>query len=96
LTEREPVFDRQVLTLDIAQVSSSMALAAESMARVTRVTPLILVADVRDQSFRTLQLDLECGDQCILRIYNDVARLSLQLKTDGKLQLWSSLSSLSP
>jgi hypothetical protein len=25
-----------------------------------------------------------------------VARLSLQLKTDGKLQLWSSLSSLSP
>ena len=65
------------------------------MARVTRVTPFILVTDVRDQRFRTLQLDLECGDQCIFRIYNDVARLSLQLKTDGKLQLWSSLSSLS-
>jgi hypothetical protein len=62
------------------------------MAGVTRVTPFILVTDVRDQSFRTLQLDLECGDQCIFRIYNDVARLSLQLKTDGKLQLWSSLS----
>jgi hypothetical protein len=67
-----------------------MALAAESMARVTRVTPFILVADVRDQCFRTLQLDLERGNQRIFRLYNAVARLPLQLKTDGKLQLWSS------
>jgi hypothetical protein len=60
------------------------------MPRVTRVTPFVLVADIRDQCFRTLQLDFGCGNQRIFRVYNDVASLPLQLKTDGKLQQRSS------
>jgi hypothetical protein len=80
----------------VTPVGASTAFAAESMPGVTRVTPFILVADIRDQCFRTLHLDFECGNQRIFRIYDDVPRLSLQLKTDGELQLWSSLSSLSP
>ena len=66
------------------------------MPRVTRVTPFVLVADVRDQCFRTLQLDFECGNQRIFRVYNDVASLPLHLKTDGKLQLRSSLVLIKP
>ena len=73
-----------------------MAVAAKSAPRVTLVTPFILMADVRDQCFRALHLDFECGNQCIFRVYDDMASLSLQLQTIGKLQLRSSLSLLRP
>ena len=33
------------------------------------------------------KFDFECGNQCIFRVYDDMASLSLQLKTNGKLQL---------
>jgi hypothetical protein len=66
------------------------------MPRVTRVTPFILVADIRDQCFRALHLDFECGNQRIFGVYDDVASLPLQLKTNGKLQLRCSMSSLRP
>ena len=73
-----------------------MALPMETEHRVSRITPLILPADVCDQCFRVLYLDLEGGNQRIFRVHDDMACLSLQLKTDGKLQLHSSLSLLSP
>src|SRR5215216_5171619 len=57
---------------------ASMALAAESMHGMTRVTPFVLPADVRDLRLRALQLDFEGGNQRVFRVYDDVARLSLQ------------------
>jgi hypothetical protein len=69
-----------------------MGLAGEPMSRVTRVTAFILVTDIRDQCLRALHLDLECGNQRIFRVHDDVASLALQLETNGKLQLRASLS----
>src|SRR5262249_42947819 len=62
--------------------------------RVTGVAPFILPPPIRDQCLRALQLDFEGGNQRIFRVHNDVVRLIFQLKTDHKLQLRSSLSSL--
>jgi hypothetical protein len=67
-----------------------MARPGKTEHRVARVTPLILPADVYDQCFRALDLDFEGRNQRILRVHDDVAGLSLQLKTNGKLQLHSS------
>jgi hypothetical protein len=55
------------------------------MPKVTRVTPFILVADIVISASGALHLDFECGNQCIFRVYDDVAGLPLQLKTNGKL-----------
>jgi hypothetical protein len=73
-----------------------MALAAESVHGVTCVAPFILPADVVDQRFGALHLHFEGGNQRIFRVYDDVARLPLYLKTDGKLQLRFPFSSLRP
>ena len=54
---------------------------------VTCVAAFILPADVVDQRFGALHLRFEGGNQRIFRVYDDVARLPLHLKTDGKLQL---------
>jgi len=69
---------------------ASIALATESGHRVTRVTSLILPADVGDQRLRALHLDFESSHQCIFRVNDDVASFPVQLETDGKLQLRSS------
>ena len=74
---------------------ASRARPVETEHRVARVTPLILPADVCDQCLRALDLDFEGRNQRIFRVHDDVAGLSLQLKTNGKLQLHSSLSLLS-
>ena len=74
---------------------ASMARPGETEHRVARVTPLILPADICDQCLRALDLDFESRNQRIFRVHDDVAGLSLQLKTNGKLQLHSSLSLLS-
>jgi hypothetical protein len=55
------------------------------MRGVTRVTPLILSADVHDHGLRTLRLDFEGGDQRIFCVHNGVVGRPLQLEANGEL-----------
>ena len=63
------------------------SLATQPAHRVTGVTSFVLLADIRDQCLRSLHLDLEGGDQRVLRIDDDVSRFSLDFKANRKLHL---------
>ena len=54
---------------------------------VTRVTALVLAPDVRDRRVLMLHLDLERSDQRIFSVHDNVARLVVQLETNGKTQV---------
>src|SRR5262249_44899866 len=57
----------------------------ERMRRVAGVAPLVLMTHVGDQRLGALGLDLEGGDQRILRIDRDAIGVSLQPEPDGKM-----------
>jgi hypothetical protein len=62
----------------------STAIPHKRLRGVTRVTALILAANVHDQRVRALHLDFEGGNQRIFGVDGDVARLLLVLKTNRK------------
>jgi hypothetical protein len=69
-----------------------MALAGEPVHGVTRVATLVLMADVGDVGLRAFHLDLQRGNQRVLRVHDDVAGLALHPKADGELHLRSPAS----
>jgi hypothetical protein len=63
----------RLISMMIMRLQARSPLLGKSTRGVTRVPPLILSADVHDQGFRSLRLDLESGDQGIFRIHDGVA-----------------------
>jgi hypothetical protein len=62
-------------------------LAAQPVHGVTGVTSFVLLADIGDQRLRTLHLNLEGGDQGVLRVNDNVSRFPLNFKANRKLHL---------
>jgi hypothetical protein len=62
-------------------------LATQPVHGVTGVTSFVLLADIGDQRLRTLHLNLEGGDQGVLRVNDNVSRFPLNFKANRKLHL---------
>ena len=60
---------------------------------MTGVTSFVLLADIGDQRLRTLHLNLEGGDQRVLRVNDNVSRFPMNFKANRKLQLGAPRSS---
>jgi hypothetical protein len=61
----------------------------ESLHGVTGVAAFVFSADVGDQRLGALHFDFEGGNQRIFCFHDNVARLPVHPKTDGKLHLRS-------
>jgi hypothetical protein len=53
---------------------------------VSRVATPVLSSDVHNHRLRSLHLDLKGGDQCVLRINNDMIHCAVMLEPDRELQ----------
>ena len=59
---------------------------AQRVGRITSVAAPVLATDVHDHCFRVLHLDLECSNQRVFGVHDDMVRFFLHLYADGKLQ----------